>query len=93
MTVNETPQDRVEAFTDEYEEWGQEFIATTGEYGTPIRYTLYTIDLRDVLNELQEHQKLLIQIDEILDDDGLWPREQLAKVRDIMGNNKTGRQV
>lgn len=47
---------------------------------------LDTSDLRDVLNELEEHRQILIQIDELLD--GYEGAALLERhIREIMGNH------
>ena len=84
----ELPEDRVIAFAEELERWDgpDAHIHTTGEYGTPVRYTLNLSDLRDVLDELAEHQRLLIAIDKALDDPDYF--NALAAIKYIMGNHK-----
>lgn len=54
-TANETAAiDRVRAFLEEYENWEGEasHISTTGQYGTPVRYSLNSADLRIVIESL-----------------------------------------
>ena len=90
----ELPQDRVKEFVeahDEYEGPEEDFIAFTNSWSStsPRTVRLVKSDVRDVVTELEEHQRILIEIDEALDDtsttaDMLYA---LIRIREIMGNH------
>ncbi len=73
-----TPQERLRQWLDDTED-------------EPFRGTLIAVertDLRDVLNELDEHQRLLEQIDKALDRlDGLNDAVVLYELRALLGNH------
>lgn len=86
-----TPQDRVREFVEEHERWEGEdsHIATTGVYSSPIRVSLYSNDLKETLEELDEAMNVLIEIDKALDPrwagELVTEAEALAEIRRIMG--------
>jgi hypothetical protein len=55
-----TARERVQAFVDSHESWEGEdsHISTTGEYGSPVRLSLYSNDLRALLAELAHWESL-----------------------------------
>jgi hypothetical protein len=70
-----TPQERLRQWLDDTED-------------EPFRGTLIAVertDLRDVLNELDEHQRLLEQIDEALD--GPSEYGNIERIRALLGNH------
>lgn len=92
--MTELAEDRVAAFIASYRDWegDEDFICRTGTYNSEHRVTLYVSDLREVLDELAEHQRLLIEIDKALDE--RWggvlvtDAEAMERLRQIMGRNK-----
>jgi hypothetical protein len=87
--MSETPEDRVLLFAEELERWEgpDAHIATTGEYNTPVRHKLDLSDLRDVLDELHEHQEILIAIDKVLSQFA-GAHLKVDRIRKIMGNHQ-----
>ena len=86
--MSETPEDRVKAFVESHDDWegDEDWITATG-YGSTDRRTLSKSDLRDVLDELHEHQEILIAIDKVLSQFA-GAHLKVDRIRKIMGNHQ-----
>lgn len=83
------PQDRVLEFLESHDRWEGEdadYITSTGQYNSPYSVMLCKTDVRDMLNELTDHQKFIVEIDEVLDS---WdePLIKLRKIAKLFGNH------
>ncbi len=87
MTNSELPQDRVTAYLDAVDVHDRR-AGSGWRYGDTIHsfndLELTRQDIRDVLNELAEYQRLLIEIDTVLDE--YEGAALIDRVREIMGN-------
>ncbi len=81
-----TPQERVQAFI---ESWGDDpeydELAISDDADSNY-FPLSASDLRDVLNELEEHQNLLERVDTVLDANAI-PEVIVKKIRRMLGNH------